>query len=182
MAKALVNTTKPAGTPTISNAASAFAKILSPSIKESAQSKTEVASVRQLTNVVDAAGRLIQERRKIDERLNQMALAITPSVKAQGGVFSASTTTAKLEDVDVKRLLPKVKISTLLIQLLGEVETKLASQGGLFDLMLGLDDDIKSAHLIPLLDAIFEKADLTDKAMRLYSVKAKEQMAFTENA
>lgn len=182
MAKALRNTPQVGDHSPTTSKADAFAQATSKSIKESAQNKAEVASDRQLSNVIDAAGRLLQERSKIDHRLEQMALAITPSVKAQGGLFTGKTTTAKLEDVDVKRLLPKVKISTLLIQLLGEVETKLSNEGGLFDLMLDLDDDTKSTHLIPLLDAIFERADITDKAARLYSVKSKEHMAFTENA
>lgn len=162
-----------------------FAKILGTSIKDSAHTPASVASVAsssQLANVIDAAGRLIQERNKIDERLDQMAVAITPSVKAQGRQFVAGTTTAHLEVVDVKRLLPKVKITTLLLQLLGEVEAKTASKGGLFDLMLDLDDAVKEQHLIPLLDAIFEKAELTDKASRLYSITAEEQMSFVRNA
>lgn len=183
MAKALVRNTPQVGdhSPTTSKAA-AFTQATSKSIKESAQAKTEVASARQLSNVIDAAGRLLQERTKIDQRLDQMSLAIMPSIKAQGGNYSAKTTTAQLEDADVKRLLPKVKISTLLIQLLGEVETKLSNEGGLFDLMLSLDEDVKSEHLIPLLDAIFDKADLTEKAARLYSVKSNEKIVFTENA
>tara|TARA_B100000700_G_scaffold311500_1_gene393418 strand:+ start:43238 stop:43825 length:588 start_codon:yes stop_codon:yes gene_type:complete len=182
MVNALVDNATSTSIETRTSSANRFAKILGTSIKDSAENQTEVASNSQLTNVVEAAGRLIQEKNKIDTRLEQIALAITPSVKAQGGKFDAGTTTANLEEVDVKRLLPKVKISTLLIQLLGEVETKLVNEGGLFDLMLGLDDDMKSQHLIPLLDAIFEKAELTEKAARLYSVKAEEQMTFTKNA
>lgn len=183
MAKAQVRTAVQVtdAIPTTSKA-DAFAKATSTSIKASAQRKTELASDRQLSNVVEAAGRLLQERQKIDERLEQIALAVTPSVKAKGGLYTANTTSAKLENVDVKRLLPKVKIATLLIQLLGEVETKLANEGGLFDLMLDLDYNMTSEHLIPLLDAIFEKADITDKAARLYSVKAEEKMFFTKNA
>jgi hypothetical protein len=179
---ALVDTAPHSSHTTSTSPTAKFAKILGTSIKDSAHTPANVASSSQLANVIDAAGRLIQERNKIDERLDQMAVAITPSVKAQGRQFVAGTTTAHLEVVDVKRLLPKVKITTLLLQLLGEVEAKTASKGGLFDLMLDLDDEVKEQHLIPLLDAIFEKAELTDKASRLYSITAEEQMSFVRNA
>lgn len=182
MVNALVKNATAASTKSRHSSAKNFATILGTSIKDSAQNQTELASNSQLANVTDAAGRLLQERIKIDKRLDQIKEAIAPSVKAQGGSFSGKTTTVAVVDTDVKRLLPKAKISTLLIQLLGEVETKTVSNGGLFDLMLGLDDNTKSNHLIPLLDAIFEKADLTSKAKRLYTVAAEERMTITENA
>ncbi|MDK1290128.1 hypothetical protein [Pseudoalteromonas umbrosa] len=162
--------------------AAKFAQVLGTSIKTSAESAPEAASNKQIASVVNAAGRLVQERDKINARLEQIKDAVAPSVKALGGEFKGENVTITVEDVDVKRLLPRAKISTLLIQLLGEVETQLSHEGGLFDLMLSLDDEAKSAYLIPLLDLIFEKAEMTEKAKRLYSVTSQERMYLKENA
>lgn len=136
----------------------------------SAPAQTRVADTpnsEQVAAAVDSMGRLQESYNEIGERLAVMRRNLETYLPKDGEIAGSNYRAVGSTEVE-RRLLGSQKITSLLIYLLSEVEEKQASHGGLFDLILSLDEDLLNQHFVPLLDAVFEQAGLSDKASKLY--------------
>lgn len=146
-----------------------YARLLSAaaSSEQAPPLSTSTPSPERVAAAIDAVGRLQESHRQTGERLAVMRRNLEEYLPRDGAISGEAYRAVGTTKVE-RRLLSTQRITTLLMYLLSEVEEQQAAHGGLFDLILSLDEDTLNEHFVPLLDAVFEKAGLSDKASKLY--------------
>jgi len=155
-----------------------YAKLLSAAAQRPTNAVDRTAdglSKERIAAAIDAMGRLQESYDQMGERLSAMHTNLA-SYLSEEGTISGESYAAQTDVAVDKKLLSPQKITTLLLFLLSEVEEKQANHGGLFDMILSLDNELLNEHFVPILDAVFEKAELSDKASKLYMESPKKQV------
>lgn len=145
-----------------------YAKILAaPTATTGASTGSTELSAERIAAAVDAVGRLQTSRDQMDTRLAVMRKNLETYLPASGKIVGEAFVAEGVKNVE-HRLLKPQKITTYLMFLLSEIEENQASHGGLFDVILSLDESVLNEYFVPLLKAVFEKEGMSDRAAKLF--------------
>lgn len=136
------------------------------SIKES----DALYAPKRLPVAIDAVGKLQFEYDKMGVRLAKLKTGLLEVLPQGFDAVEGASFVAKRSESPVRKLKESVSNHTLLTKLLLTIDEQEDCNGGLFDMILRLDQGIINTHFVPLLEAVFEKAQLSSDARLLFLV------------